>query len=113
MSALKEVMLSPVIGSGLGPLWSRQSGKPQMASNSHVGNTSELTDLPAKSQEVGCSRKRLYKTRIALACQSNQEITLLVRPQFHTYGAATSASQTLIFINYSQRWQKQQNWHSL
>ena len=62
-----------------------------------VGNISErgsqareLPDLPAKNQEVGCSRKRLYKTQIALSWQSNQEITLWLGPNsILAYGSAT------------------------
>ena len=33
----------------------------------------ELIELPAKNQELHCSRQRLYKSQIALLKQSNQE----------------------------------------
>lgn len=35
----------------------------------------ELTELPAKHKEPGCSRKRLHKSQIALSKQNNQETT--------------------------------------
>ena len=35
----------------------------------------ELIELPAKNKEPGCSRKRLYKSQMALSKQNNQETT--------------------------------------